>query len=535
MTGVREGRARRLEGIEAVEATLHAGRQRGGLEGEGGHFLHIEAAVSAGDGETSRRKFDVDLCGLQVVGSNPAAFLDDFLRCAEECGATQAGDAGAAGSVAVVDHIGVALDIADLLEFEAEFFGQQLLENRLMALAVRMSAHEDGNVTFLVETDFAAFVEHAGRLLDCIGHPKATQFAFGLRLRTPGFEAGCVRHLQRPVHVPFELTAVVVIGQCGLIRERVGWNDVLAPQLDPVDSHLACRKVDDLLDRKRRFGAPRTAIGAGGRRVGEDAGDGGRDRGRRVDAGDTAEITEGGQGAKIIQIGTDTSTLFDTKPEERAVLIEGKFDRHMKIAGMLFENAVGTFIDPFNRPLELFGRPKNERQLRETAGTKSEGTTHVRADNPQFALRDVQNGLGHPGAQIVGKLIARMQCVAVFEAVVLADGGARFHGVDGDAGERDFNAADVVGICECRIGRGLISDIHTETDIVRAIIPNCSRGRRQGILNFHDRIELFVIDFYQIGGVACLRPRFRDNKGDVVADKGDLVFRERQSFRLVHR
>ena len=128
-----------------------------------------------------------------------------------------------------------------------------------------------------------------------------------------------------------------------------------------------------------------------------------------------------------------------------------------------------------------------------------------------------------------------MQRVAVFEAVVLADGGARFHGVDGDAGERDFNAADVVGICECRIGRGLISDVHTETDIVRAIIPNCSRGRRQCILNFHDRIQLFVIDFYQIGGVACLCPRFRDNKGDVVADKGNFVFRERQSFRLVHR
>ena len=87
----------------------------------------------------------------------------------------------------------------------------------------------------------------------------------------------------------------------------------------------------------------------------------------------------------------------------------------------------------------------------------------------------------------MGELVAGMERVAIFKPVVLADGCAGLHRVDSNAGEGNFDAADVMGGGEGGVGLGFIALLHPEADVVCAIVPNRCAVLGQGLWDLDDR------------------------------------------------
>ena len=87
------------------------------------------------------------------------------------------------------DLFGVALDVADRIERDAEPFRDELREGGGMALTVRMRAGDDRDHAARIEAQLHPLVEHAAEL-DIGRHRAAAQFA--------GFRAGSLRRASKP-------------------------------------------------------------------------------------------------------------------------------------------------------------------------------------------------------------------------------------------------------------------------------------------------------------------------------------------------
>ena len=81
-----------------------------------------------------------------------------------------------------------------------------------MALALRIGAGEDRRAPRAVKTHLGAFEPGGRGTLDGVGYAEAAKLALLARLRLAQLEAFDVGHLEREIHVLFELAAVV--GEC---------------------------------------------------------------------------------------------------------------------------------------------------------------------------------------------------------------------------------------------------------------------------------------------------------------------------------
>ncbi len=90
-------------------------------------------------------ELDVGLGRFQQVGGDLLRLGDDLVGRHPQGRAADHGRARAAGADAERDPVGVAVDILDVAGVEAELFGQDLLEGRLVALALVLGAHEESS------------------------------------------------------------------------------------------------------------------------------------------------------------------------------------------------------------------------------------------------------------------------------------------------------------------------------------------------------------------------------------------------------
>ena len=303
------------------------------------------------------REIDAVFGNLQCMSGDAAALVDDLLHRANERGAPQSRHPRATGAVAVGDDIRVALDIPDLLEIEPQALGNQLLEDRLMTLAVGVRAHEHGRMALAVEADLAALVVTAGRLLDGVGDPEPQEPARCGRCRAPRLEPLGVDHRQGMVHVPLELAAIVVVRERCLEWHRRRRDYVAPAQFHPVDSHFAGGLLDDLLDQRRRLGTSGAAHRTRRAGVREYAGHTRMNCRRDIDAGHTAEIAQRRVRAEVGKVRSHTSDDVHAQSEETAVSVERELTAHDEIATLLFQNAIRSLVDPFDGTSELLGGP----------------------------------------------------------------------------------------------------------------------------------------------------------------------------------
>ena len=119
--------------------------------------------------------------------------FDDLVGGLRDRGAGQHRRARTAGAAAGDELIAVALQQLDLVERNAELFGQHLRESRGVALAVIERAGDDGHGAVVVEADAAHFLRHRRGGLDVTGNAQAAQLAVALAValaRVEAFDVG---------------------------------------------------------------------------------------------------------------------------------------------------------------------------------------------------------------------------------------------------------------------------------------------------------------------------------------------------------
>src|SRR5256885_2594159 len=102
---------------------------------------------------------DVLLLGLEEVRGDLARLLLHFLRAEVDGGAADRSAAGAVAAHAEGHLAGVAMHDLDVVHGELQFVGGDLREGRLVPLAVRVRAGEDGDLAGRVHADVGALVE----------------------------------------------------------------------------------------------------------------------------------------------------------------------------------------------------------------------------------------------------------------------------------------------------------------------------------------------------------------------------------------
>ena len=236
------------------------------------------------DEELSALVRHVLLVGLEQVRGDLLRLLLDLLgrhvdrRCAD-------GTAAAAVAAHPERHLaGVAVDDVDVVDRNLQFVGDDLRERRLVALAVRMRAGEDRHLPGRMDADVRALVQarlrperarHRRRReptrLEVGGEADAEVPALFARRLLLTTERLVVEDLQGLVEGAGVVAAVVEQRDRRLVRELVGRDEVLAPDLDRIHPQLARRQVDEPLDHIRGFGPACAAVRVHRRGVREDA------------------------------------------------------------------------------------------------------------------------------------------------------------------------------------------------------------------------------------------------------------------------
>src|SRR6185312_2813700 len=150
-------------------------------------------------------------------------------RAADDCSAR------AEGSDAPDDLVGVSLEEVDLTRIDAELVREDDLVHRLVALALRRRAGEEGERASGIEADLGGLAARRRRsALDRVDDAKAAQLAALLGLGTPRLETLHIGVVQPLVHAGFELAAIIGVDEAGLERHRIRRDQIAAAQLDAV-------------------------------------------------------------------------------------------------------------------------------------------------------------------------------------------------------------------------------------------------------------------------------------------------------------
>ena len=225
------------EGGVLVEPALEALGPLGGVERRHRHLLQRHRLVGAGDLEDAIGELDVLLAGLEQVPGDHLALRDHLARRLEQGRAAQHRRTGAVGAHAEGHTVGVAVDELHVGGVDSETLVQDLLEHRLVTLALVLGAHQKGRRAARVEADLRILrLRGTGGLLDRIDDAEPAQLAALLRVLGAGRIARHVGQLDRHVHVLLELATVVERAHRTLVGQRRFGQDVLAAQRDAVDA-----------------------------------------------------------------------------------------------------------------------------------------------------------------------------------------------------------------------------------------------------------------------------------------------------------
>ena len=188
------------------------------------------------------------------------------------------------GAQAIGRRVGVAVLDLDVLDREAELLGDDLGVGRLVTLALGLDPDAGQHLAGRMDADLAAVVhlqaddvevvgrpgpDDLGEAADADAHQLAAFPLLELFLAQPGVVDPVHRHLERRRVV----AGVVLPARRRLVRELLGLDEVLHPELGRVLADVVGEDVDHPLDGVDRLGhAERAAIGdAAGRLVRVDA------------------------------------------------------------------------------------------------------------------------------------------------------------------------------------------------------------------------------------------------------------------------
>ena len=359
-----------------------------------------------------------------------------------------------------------------------------------MALAVAVRAGEHRDAAGRMHADVGALVQararaerahHRGRRdaagLEIGGNADAAQLAARLRRRAPCLEAGAVGRLQRRVQRRLVVAAVVLQRHRRLVRERVGGNEVLPPQLDAVHAGVVRDHVHQALQQERRLRPAGAAIGVHRHGVGEHRLHLAVDHRGLVNAGQQRGVQIGRHARREGgQIGAHVGQRRDAQRQEIAVRVQ----RHLGGADMVAAVRVGheAFValgGPLHRPAQLAGGPGDDRLLGVVVDLRAEAAADVGRHDAQLVLRDVQHEGAHQQADDVRVLAGGVQRVVAGGRIEVADRGARLHRVRDQPVVGQVQLHHLRRLGEDAVHHGLVADMPVVAEIAGGIVVHQRR------------------------------------------------------------
>ena len=164
----------------------------------------------------------------------------------------------------------------------------------------------------------------------------------------------------------------------------------------------------------------------------------------------------------------------------------------------------------------------------------AEAAAHVRRDHAQLVLRREAMEGGDHEARHVRVLAGGVERVVVHARVVVADRGARLHGVGDQAVVDEVDLRHMRRRLEGGIGRGLVADRPVEDAVVGRLVVDL-RLVAHGLRHVDDMRQHVVVDLHGGGGGLGLVLRLGDDDGDVVADVAHLADGEDRMRPGLHR
>src|SRR5207249_3060123 len=216
-----------------------------------------------------------------------------------------------------------------------------------------------------------------------------------------------VDHRQRPVERRLVLARVVDEARRGAVRELLGADQVAPADLGRVEAARVRDGVHGPLEQVRRLRPPGAAIGGGGHRVGEDAGQLVA-RGRNaIGPGEEPPGEHAGVWREDFEIGAEVREGASAERQHGAVPGDCRFDV-VDLAAPLRgrEEILASREDELDRSPRAHSRPRAEGLVGIEADLASESAAHIGRDHADCGLGQSQD-LGEAGPQAVRRLSAR--------------------------------------------------------------------------------------------------------------------------------
>ena len=196
------------------------------------------------------------------------------------------------------------------------------------------------------------------------------------------------------------------------------------------------------------------------------------------------------------------------------------------------QERLGTLRAPLDGSPQLARRPYHRGFLRVDEYLRAETTADIGRYDPKPGFRRYLHESGQHEAlevRVLGSCVERIDAGC---RIVVADGGAGFHGVGDQAVVDDVQRCDVVGCGEGRVGGGAVSEFPVVALVVGDRFVNLVRLVRGG--HIYHRRQFIEIRDHRLRTIARRLQRIGDDDAVGFADVVHAVHRERRMGRLDH-
>ena len=526
----------RLELVERV-VVRHVSGER--------HLAKSDFLVGALDGELAVGKFDVSVAGFHQVGRDFLGLGLDLVERLHDGRAAHRHGTRTVGAHAKRHAAGVAVNNVHRIHRDAQARRHHLRKRGLVALAVAVRTGEHRHAAGRVHAHFAAFkqartrTERAGDVagrqaagLDVARVADATQQALRSRCCAALLEAGHFGQLVAALEQRMKVAHVVLQGHRRLVRkvlDEVAAADLVLPQphLPAATRHQALEQISGLRPAGAAVSVHRCGVGEPGVHLHIHLR-------RAVLAGQQRGVQDGRHGRrKGGQISTHVGVGVHTQRQELAVLVH----RHFSVAGVIAamrvaDKGFAAVSCPLDRAVELFGRPGQAHVFSVQVNLGAEAATHVGSNDAHLVLGQAHHKGGQQQPLDVRVLVGHIQRVVVGGAAVVADDGARLHGVGDQAVVRQVQLGDVCSAGKSGIDLRLVAQRPVVAMVVgRGIVQGSGLG---GLGDVDNGAQHLIVHIDQLGGVLGLFQCFGHHHGNVVANVAHLVQRQDRVRRLLH-
>ena len=427
------------------------------------------------------------------------------------------------------ERIGVAGDVVDRVEIEAEPVGEDLRESRRVALPRRAGADAHAHAAGRQEADIGFLLRLRRRHFHVIGDAEAQELAAAARLFAPRLEVREIGDVECALEIGREIAAVIRDQQRRLPRHVGGAHQIAAADLVAAEPGLARRRIDQPLDDVGAFRPAGAAIGIDPDRVGHHRAHMDMRRRNAIGAGQQAKPRHGrDEHREMREIGADIGQRVGAHGEEMPVLVERELGMDFLLAALRVDDERFLPVaEPFDRPAELLRGPGQQRVLREVEGLHPEAAADIAGDDAQSVVLDAEM-LRHRAAQAESALRADMQRVALGLRIVFGEDAARLERRDHDAVDREIERHDLRRLGESLVAFVAVAQAPIERNIARLLVPQHRRARLHRLGRIDHRRQRGVIDLDQIERVLRRGQTIGDHQRDRIADMAHFIRRQQR-------